>query len=254
MQHLHLNEFFTYETNLPGGIGFGMFHIGHFVWLGIVLAGIVGIMKWYHVSSEKRKHRMEVIVSGSLVLWIVLRAVYIWILRENFLYELPLHLCSMAGILCAIHCVTHWEWLGQVLYSLCLPGAILALLFPNWNFYPAIHFLTMEAFLFHMGIVLYVCMMLQSHGIVPNIRKLWKVIVFMIIVVVPVYFFDKRFDVNYMFVNRPSAGSPLVWLAGWMGDPGYLVGYAGLMILCVILMDFGYQRVIYWKSNPFDKR
>ena len=62
MQHLHLNEFFTYETNLPGGIGFGMFHIGHFVWLGIVLAGIVGIMKWYHVSSGKRKHRMEVIV------------------------------------------------------------------------------------------------------------------------------------------------------------------------------------------------
>ena len=40
--------------------------------------------------------------------------------------------------------------------NICLPGTVLALLFPNWNFYPVIHFITLEGFLFHMGIVLYV--------------------------------------------------------------------------------------------------
>lgn len=241
MQLLHLNEFFTYETSLPHGIGFGMFGLGHFVWLAVICIGIMGIMRWYRTASEKVKRGIEVVTAASLVLWIILRAIYIAILQENFLYELPLHLCSMAGILCGVHCLTHWEWLGQVLYSLCLPGAVLALLFPNWNFYPAIHFLTIEAFLFHMGIVLYVFTMLYSHTIVPNVRRLWKVIVFMIVVVVPIYFFDKQYDVNYMFVNRPSAGSPLVWLADRMGDPGYLVGYALLMLLCVVLMDLGYM-------------
>lgn len=240
MERFHLDEFFTYETTLQRGIGFGMFRVGHFIWLAVIFAGIYLVMRWYRRADKRTQRKIEIVTAASMSVWIVIRVIYIAVLHENFLYELPLHLCSMAGILCAIHCVTHWEWLGQVLYSLCLPGAVLALLFPNWNFYPAIHFLTMEAFLFHMGIVLYVCMMLQSHGIVPDIRKLWKVIVFMIVVVVPIYFFDKRFNVNYMFVNRPSAGSPLVWLAGWMGDPGYLVGYAIFMILCVVLMDLGY--------------
>ena len=51
---------------------------------------------------------------------------------------------------------------------------------------------------------------------------------------------DKRYDVNYMFVNWPSAGSPLVWLADRMGNPGYLIGYAALVFLCMLLMDAGY--------------
>lgn len=253
MERFHLDEFFTYETTLPRGIGFGMFRVGHFIWLAAIFAGIDLVMRWYRRADKRTQRKIEIVTAASMSVWIVLRAIYIAVLHENFLYELPLHLCSMAGILCGIHCITQWEWLGQVLYSLCLPGAILALLFPNWNFYPAIHFLTMEAFLFHMGIVLYVCMMLQSHGIVPDIRKLWKVIVFMIVVVVPIYFFDKRFNVNYMFVNRPSAGSPLVWLAGWMGDPGYLVGYAILMILCVVLMDLGYLCHVRMRADTIIK-
>lgn len=253
MERFHLDEFFTYETTLQRGIGFGMFRVGHFIWLAVIFAGIYLVMRWYRRADKRTQRKIEIVTAASMSVWIVIRVIYIAVLHENFLYELPLHLCSMAGILCAIHCVTHWEWLGQVLYSLCLPGAVLALLFPNWNFYPAIHFLTMEAFLFHMGIVLYVCMMLQSHGIVPDIRKLWKVIVFMIVVVVPIYFFDKRFNVNYMFVNRPSAGSPLVWLAGWMGDPGYLVGYAILMILCVVLMDLGYLCHVRMRADTIIK-
>lgn len=253
MQSLHLNEFFTYETTLPRGIGFGMFHAGHWIWLAAITVGIVGVMRWYGVASDKTRRRIEIVTASSMSVWIVLRAAYIAILHEQFLYELPLHLCSMAGILCGIHCITHWKWLGQVLYSLCLPGAVLALIFPNWNFYPAIHFLSLEAFLFHMGILLYVFLMLYSHQIIPDIKKIGWVILFMIGVVTPIYFFDKRYDVNYMFVNRPSAGSPLVWLAHWMGEPGYLVGYAALMILCVILMDLGYSCYVRMRRSATAK-
>lgn len=63
---------------------------------------------------------------------------------------------------------------------------------------------------------------------------------FLTAVVIPIYWFDKRCDVNYMFVNWPSAGSPLVWLADRMGNPGYLIGYAALVFLCMLLMDAGY--------------
>ena len=81
-----------------------------------------------------------------------------------------------------------------MLYTICLPGTVLALLFPNWNFYPVIHFITLEGFLFHMGIVLYVAGKLASHEIRPDFAKLWQVVLFLTAVVIPIYWFDKRYD------------------------------------------------------------
>ncbi len=143
--------------------------------------------------------------------------------------------------LCAVHCLTKWKWLGQVLYTICLPGTVLALLFPNWNFYPVIHFITLEGFLFHMGIVLYVAgKNLHPMKFDRIFAKLWQVVLFLTAVVIPIYWFDKRYDVNYMFcelaIRRISA-----CLAGRQaGKPGYLTGYAALVFLCMLLMDAGY--------------
>ena len=149
------------------------------------------------------------------------------------LYQLPLHLCSMAGVFVLFHAFFKWDWLGQVSTPLCLPGTVLALLFPDWVRYPAIHFITIQGFTFHAGIVLYVICQLLQHNIIPRLAALWKVIVFLLVVVPPVYLFDKKFHANYMFVNVPSPGSPLEWLASFLGNPGYLAGYAVLMLLCM---------------------
>lgn len=138
--------------------------------------------------------------------------------------------------------------MGQVLYTLCLPGTVLALLFPDWVRYPAIHFITIQGFTFHAGIVLYVICQLLQHNIIPRLAALWKVIVFLLVVVPPVYLFDKKFHANYMFVNVPSPGSPLEWLASFLGNPGYLAGYAVLMLLCMVLMDAGYRLLLDRKS------
>lgn len=241
MKHSYLSYFFTYETTLPDGIGFSLYGPWHLLWLSAITLGCIGYVRAYKKSSHARQARMEQVVAVSLLAWMAVRMGYIVYIHEKLLYELPLHLCSMAGILCAVHAKTGWNWLGQVLYTICLPGTVLALLFPNWSFYPPIHFITLEAFLFHMGIVLYVAGQLASHKIVPRLKQLWQVVLFLVVVVTPVYGFDKKFAVNYMFVNGPSAGSPLVWLADRMGDPGYLVGYAALVLLCMVLMDVGYQ-------------
>ena len=114
--------------------------------------------------------------------------------------------------------------------------------FSKLDAYPLIHFISLEAILFHLGIILYVTCLLTSHEIVPQMKKMWQVIVFLAVVVPPIYVFDKKYQVNYMFVNRPSGGSPLEWLAQWMGNPGYLLGYAGLILLCIFLMDLGYEK------------
>lgn len=49
--------------------------------------------------------------------------------------------------------------------------------------------------------------------------------------------FDKCFDCNYYFINWPVPNSPLAWLAERMGNPGYLLGFAGLAA-AVILTEY----------------
>lgn len=240
MKLSYFRYFFTYETEIPDGVGFSLFGSWHILWLAVIAVLCVFYLRSYAKGSDRKKRILEYVSGFSMLVWILFRAVYIAALHEDFLYELPLHLCSMTGVLCAIHCVTKWKWLGQVLYSIGLPGTMLALLFPNWVFYPVIHFVTLEGFLFHTGIVMYVICMLYSHQIVPQLSKLWQVMVFLLIVVTPIYFFNKHFGTNYMFINWPSEGSPLVILANWLGNPGYLIGYAVLIALCIFLMDIGY--------------
>lgn len=241
--------FFTYETRLPQNVGFAIFGTWHVLWL-VVLVLLSALVLWvYRRVSENKKRVWEHGIGFSMLLWIALRSVYIAVIGERFLYELPLHLCSLMGIFCALHCVLGWEWMGQVLYALGLPGAVLALLFPDWGRYPAIHFITIEGFFFHAEIIWYVVSQLYSRRIVPQRNKLWQVVVFLAVYMVPIYFFDRAYMVNYMFLSRPSAGSPMELLLRWFGDPGYLVAYVILILLCICLMCALYQFVTGRRKN-----
>lgn len=64
------------------------------------------------------------------------------------------------------------DWAGTVLYTLCLPGTVLALLFPDWVRYPADSFITIQGFTFHAGIVLLTCLPAVAHNITRGLRRL----------------------------------------------------------------------------------
>lgn len=240
MKLSYLKYFFTYETDIADGIGFEMFHLEHFLWLFICVLVTGLVLHYYSRADDSGKEWTERIVAYSMPVWMLIRVVYILIIHEDMVYELPLHLCSISGLLCALHCMTRWKWVEQVLYVLGLPGALLAMVFPNWTYYPAIHFITIESFLFHLGIVVYVLIMLYSNQIVPKVKNMWQVIIFLAVTVSPVYAFDKHFHTNYMFVNWPSAGSPLELIYRLTGEGGYLFGFAVLVLFFILLMYTGY--------------
>ncbi len=236
-----LKYFFTYESEIPDGVGFGIFTLCHLLWLMVCAALTMLFLRYYKKAGQKHRRKAELILAFSLLAWMLLRTIYVLVIHKPLLYELPFHLCSLSGLLCLLHCLTGLKWAGQVLYVLGLPGTVLALVFPNWAFYPMIHFITIEGFFFHTGIVMYVLAMLYSLQIVPEFKKIWQVIMFLFAVVTPVYFFDRKFNTNYMFVNWPSQDSPLEVLAGFMGNPGYLFGYAVLVLLVIVFMNAIYK-------------
>jgi len=220
--------FFTYDSDLPAGVGFAIFSRAHIAWLIFAAAGVTAYLLYFRKIGKARQKKQVLAVGILLVSLEVLRILYLIACGHLSVYELPLHLCSLAGYLSLIHACTEWDWLGQTLFAACLPGTAMALVFPDWGMYPAISFISIHGFVFHSLIVLYVLAQLLRGAVKPRITALWKVFVFFCVVVPPIYLFDKATGANYMFVNDPSPGSPLSWLAGFMGNPGYLAGYAVL--------------------------
>ncbi len=232
-----LSLFFTYGSELPPDVGFAMFGPAHILWLLAGTAATVLLARLYKRACEEERRRTDKTTGWFLVALIALRSVYLALAGALTVWELPLHLCSMAGFLCLLHAYIPADWLGQTLYALCLPGTFAALVFPDWTYYPPIHCITTEGFLFHFGVAVYVVFQLISARIRPSVRGLWKVFLFLAAAVPPVYWFNRRFGTNYMFVNVPSPGSPLEWFAAALGVPGYLFGYAALVAAVVFLME-----------------
>jgi uncharacterized membrane protein YwaF len=62
---------------------------------------------------------------------------------------------------------------------------------------------------------------------------------FLCIVIPPIYWFDTQFHANYMFLQLPSAGSPLMILSQWARGRHavYLMLFAGIAFLVMLCMD-----------------
>jgi hypothetical integral membrane protein (TIGR02206 family) len=241
-------DFFTYSDDIPDGVGFNQFGIIHFLWLlGIALVTVV--LAVLFKNNKKQQNIVLKIIGTFLVFLIILRIAVLFAKGHMSVYELPLHLCSLAGFICFLHAFTGWDFFGHVLYSLCLPGTILALVFPDWSYYPAFNFITFHGFLFHGGIVIYIVLGLISNNIKPSVYKMWKAILFLVIIVPVIFVFDRYFDVNYMFLLRPSLDSPLEWIEVCFGRSGYLIVYALLVMIVVTLMN-----VIYGAIHGFKRK
>ena len=155
-------------------------------------------------------------------------------------YSLPFHLCELAPLLYLLFAWRHWDWLGQVLYTLCLPGAAAALLFPDWSAYPQWNFMNLNSFLVHGLLILFPILQLVEHTIRPRLGALWKVWLFLAVLVPPMWLFNHAFGTNYLFLNAASPNSPLTWILGFTGPAWYLLGYAllGLAVMVVMLLPW----------------
>jgi hypothetical integral membrane protein (TIGR02206 family) len=243
-----MSLFFTYETDLPANVGFSWYGAGHWVWLmAIALCCIATgwLSPKLSPNGQTRLLRGLSLASSGLILAMEL----LFALQGNlFPWGLPLHLCAMAPFLTALHAFFRKDWLSQVVYFLCLPGALAALLFPGWSNYPLFSFLGIEGFLSHGLILCYGAAALSCKTVRPQLRRLWKVWVFLAVIVPPVYWFDERFDCNYWFVRWPVAGSPLEPLSQ-LGTVGYLVGYGILALMIMLILGLPWSLVTHFQHK-----
>ena len=244
-----MSLFFTYENNLPAGVGYRLYSPTHISVIIICLLMIVLITVRYAVTDEAGKGKIRKAVAVIPVVLMILRYIYVIACGASIVFELPLHLCSMTGIFCFIYefflkrSTFIRSVLGQALYALCLPGAMMAILFPDGTVYPIIHFISLESYLFHVLIIAYIFIRLVDKGIVPGVKEAYKSIIFLLVVVPPVFLFNMIFKTNFMFVIRPSSGSPLYGFYEIGGYAGYRIGYALVAIVVIYLMNMVFMSI-----------
>ena len=224
-------RFFTPEPLLDSGEGFSLYDPAH--WIALLLCAL--LIAW--LCRSQRSVAPEQRLRGRR--WVGAAALLCELLRlGSFLLQgcltrdyLPLHLCSLMVFLLFWHSRRPNAGLGELLYCAGMPGALLALLFPNWGCYAAWQFHSLLAFLGHSLLVAYPLMLVLSGECRPLPRRLPACFLALLVMAVPVYIFNVFFDTNYMFLLRPSKGSPLGFFAEQGGYAAYLLSYLAAMAL-----------------------
>ena len=156
-------------------------------------------------------------------------------------YTLPLHICSLASYAVFAHMLFAEKSviLSELLFFPFLPGAVCALLFPDWTMYPPCSFFSSAGFLVHGAIVIYILLCLSERITTPSVHRWPIVIVFLVLYAGIIIPFDRAFGVNYGFLNTASPGSPLVWLADTFGAGGGYYASYGAVVLGAMAVWYG---------------
>ncbi|MDR0350142.1 MAG: TIGR02206 family membrane protein [Coriobacteriales bacterium] len=243
----------TYRTELPDGFEWEHFGVEHLSYLiGFALATVLMVVL-YRRSSETRRRKIRIAYACIVVALEVIKQL---ICLVKGVYEpglIPFHLCGMSIVFIAVHTVFPNKTTAELLYSLSLPGAIAALLFSDWNIYPLANFFCQQSFFIHFFEFSFPVLLLSTGELRPRFTQLWRCVVYLLVVVPPIYFFNHAFNTNFFFLNEAAPGSPLSFLQSTLGNPGYIFGFAGLVAAVWCVMYLPWIMKTWWEKSRLSK-
>ncbi|MCD7753909.1 MAG: YwaF family protein [Clostridiales bacterium] len=146
---------------------------------------IILLSRWFLGKREETQRRLSKALAWFLCGILAAEYVILFATGHLTVYQLPLHLCTIMPVVCLLFSYTGWDWAGQTIYSLGIIGAVLALLFPDWNRYPQWNYMNLTDFAIHGGLVLYGVWQVSGKAVRPRITAMWKPTLFLAVVVPP---------------------------------------------------------------------
>ena len=180
--------FFITDDKIPEGLGFQTFDLTHILWL---LAGLllwIGACMFYkRLSTDNRKRMLTV-----LGIWIfaqeLLKDIVLLALGEFGWGNLPLHLCGINILLICFDMIKQTKPVRSFLYYFAIPGAMLALLFPNWTELPVLNFFHIHSFTIHILLVLYPLLLVTAGQVQTDLRAALKGVLLLVALAIPCIF------------------------------------------------------------------
>lgn len=211
---------------------FAWFGLEHDVWLAaIIVLGLIVVYFYRMMPLEKRKSFLRIFAT-CIVLSEVARQLIYGIQGAYKLEYMPLHLCAVTELACLIYAYKRDAVSREFMYWLGLPGALSALLFPDWLHIPLWNFQSIHSFGVHGAMAIFAVLLLAGGESRPKLKGAVWTLGLMAIFAPILYFLNKVWDTNFFFLNYPSPGSPLTILSDIAGNPGYIA----LLILLVMVI------------------
>lgn len=243
-----MREFFRYYTDLPKNSGFHLFDLCHWMWIFIILGLMFFITKYYINLNYDAQGKMNRLIAMLFMIGITYRNIILLITGHFTKSYLPFHLCSMALWIAVIYIFTESKYWGSVYVMLCMPGALSAILFPNWTRYPFFNYMHIHNFIAHAGLVIFGMCLLCSGRILPKWKDFWKPVVFSLFGFVILSPINKILGTNFWFLELPSKGSPMRIVMEIMGEEGYkfgiFLGFISMIAIweCMIKLCFSKKK------------
>ena len=140
-----MKMFFVTEGHMPEGLGFQAFGPTHLLWLlGGLILWVGGCIFYRKLSADKQKIALR-LLGAYIFLQEMVKNTVLLLLSEFSWGHLPFHLCGINVLLIAFDAIKQVKTVRSFLYYFAIPGAMLALLFPNWTNMPVWNFSTSTA-------------------------------------------------------------------------------------------------------------
>ena len=214
----------------------------------IITAGLLIARK---VSDRKAMYAAR-LLSVVVLLGEIIQAILLISEGGNLIDFLPLHLCNLGifvNLAASFSRGRIQSFFAEIGIVLLMPGAVGALLFPDWNYRPFWSYLPLLCFFTHSLLVFIPLLFLVRKKAHISFRHFWYSYLFLLIVVPPVYLLNQHAGVNYMFLMFPPESSPLEWICNFTGEKLY---HCGLLVLITAILLFEY--VVYGVIRKVSKR
>ena len=228
-------EYFWYTSdNIPKGLGFSHFDGFHLAWLLAGAAVIFLSCLLYRKLGEKQRGIFRKTAALLLVadeLFLVLPMIAMGVFRAAYL---PFELCSINLFLIAWHAWKPNRTLGAYLYTVCIPGALAAMLFPSWTKLPALNFVQIHSFTLHILLIAYPVILLAAGELKPRLRDVPRCLGLLVMLAGIALVLNLLWDTNFMFLMRVSKGNPLYIFQEAWGN--HLLGFPVLIAAIVTVL------------------
>ena len=242
-----MQYFLETSDTIVKDVGFSHYDCLHIGWL-IVIALICALnCILYRKLPQKGRAIWKKTVAALLVADELFKMVILFI-GGNYEWDyLPLHLCSINIFVIGFHAFKPSKTIGNFLYTICIPGALAALLFPTWTKLPLANAMHIHSFTVHMLLILYPIVLTVTGEIQPDIKLVPKCLGLLTLMAVPIYGLNILLDTNFMFLISAGKGTPLYWFKQNWGSHlwGFPVIIAGVLVVMHVPVAL-YQK---WKKR-----
>lgn len=226
--------FFTTDEHIPEGVGFQAYGPIHLSWLLAGLVLLVCACKFYRRLPADRQKRTLTILGRYIFLQEIVKDLVLIAQGEFSWGHLPLHLCGINILLIGFDTIRQTKPLRCFLYFFCIPGAALALLFPNWTDMPLWNFFHIHSFTIHILLVLYPLLLMTTGQVATDLKSALQGVGLLVAMAIPVYFLNLLWETNFMFLMESDSGNPLEFFEKLLGS--HLWGFPILLPVVLLIM------------------